>query len=116
MPDDLGRPAAEVEGEYLETTRHQLEHLYSVNEIRWVSIELEGTAPNSELVAVFESHHAPGSRYGLRWRVWPLSAPTVESALDYADISYDEYLGKGIGAEARLGRLPVEAGTIRWLT
>jgi hypothetical protein len=116
MPDDVDRSTAEVEREYLETTRHQLEHLYSVNEIRWVSIELEGSATDTELVAVFESRHAPGSLYGMRWRLWPLGAPTVESALDYADVSYDEYLGKGIGAEARLGRLPVEPGTIRWLT
>lgn len=39
----------------------------------------------------------------------------VPAATDYADVGYDEFLADGIGAEARLGRLPAEPGEIRWL-
>lgn len=96
-------------------TRQQLEGLSSAPEIRWLHVGLKGSAPETQLIAVFEPRRAPGALYGMRWSLWPMLEHGVPAATDYADVGYDEFLADGIGSEARLGRLPAEPGKIRWL-
>ena len=115
MPEDVEAPAAEVEAEYLERMREIHLGLYS-GEIEWCSIETHGVAPETRLEVILSSTRAPDRLYGVRWRIWPLDAPTVESAVgDYFDIGVMEYFADGIGADARLGRIPVEPGQVHWL-
>jgi hypothetical protein len=115
MPEDVESPVAEVEAQYLEDMRDIHPRQYA-GEIDWRSIELHGSAPDTRVEVIFSPTRAPERRYGVRWRVWPLTAPTVESALDYFDIGVMEFFADGIGADARLGRLATRPGEIRWLT
>jgi len=114
MPEDVEAPATEVEADYLGWMREVLPGI-EADEITWHSMELHGAAPDTRFEAIFSPSRVPEYRYGWRWRIWPLDAPTVGEALDYADISFQEYFADGIGADARLGRIPAVPGEVRWL-
>ena len=115
MPEDVEVPAAELEAEYLQRMREIFPREYA-GEITWRSLELHGAAPDTRFEVVFSSKRAPERLYGVRWRIWPLDASTVDASLDYFDIGVMEYFADGIGADARLGRLDAQPGEIRWLT
>ena len=116
-PRDVDRPAAEVEAEYLQEMREVLTWCDQViSGIRWVAIDLDGEAPDTEIVLVFEPVTAPGLRYGLRVPVWPLESLDFESQLEWFSTNLEEEFGiSGPLNDARAGRNAAAPGEIRWL-
>ena len=63
--------------------------------MRWVSIELEGETPNSEVALVFEPIALPGRRYGMRWSFWPLASLDLAGSLEWFSSNLEEEFGIG---------------------